>query len=373
MSQYIDDWIANLAGDGAAWKPVPMSPLVSSWITPGKIRIDGESLAWSDSWGGRQVMPDDAAQALPRFLELADAQGKQLAEGVLAYAQRWGVLGLCTHGLPWSHELRIQENDLGRLSCGSGCWFPMRDGWCVESISTWQNYARQARAIIALSAELRKLKPLNAYNARRAASIWEHWKVALSEFPRLIEQMTRGTDNKVWHARMALSWPVNRWLLGLAQLRSMFWWTDNGPSLKLQSAAWPGEVGAYLFPALATQLALIVNGSLDLAVCFACSRPFYLRKGQRLLMNTYCKECGLREARRDAVKRYRERNRRDPKRQRMRKRLTHRQREAIGNAPARPGLVRDLAEKYGVGQATVYGIRNSENRRAKQGKRSKPG
>jgi hypothetical protein len=50
----------------------------------------------------------------------------------------------------------------------------------------------------------------------------------------------------------------------------------------------------------------------------------------------------------------------------MRKRLTHRQREVIINARARPGLVRHLAEKYGVAQATVYGVRRNFEKRKRQ-------
>lgn len=374
MSDYYKDFMSNLtAGKGEQWKPVAMSPLVNTWITPGKIKIDGNCLAWSDAWRGREVPAEDIAKLLPAFLELAEVEGDELAAAVLEYAQRWGALGLCHHQLPVSHALRINlSNEIGLLSCGHGCSFIPKDNWYVEPLERWQFYARQARAVLALAAQLRELKPDKTYNARCTARTWEQWKTALVDFPRLLKTISASGSDKVWHARMALSWAVNRWL-GLAQLRPMIWWSVDEPSFRLQSATTPVPIGCYLFPALATQLTLIVNGSLDLAACSGCSQPFYLRKGQSLSKRSYCEDCGIRVARRDALTRHRERKRNDPDAPPLRKRPTAKQRETIKNARPMRGstkteFVEQLCSKYGLSGSTIYKIRQSTEKGKKNDK-----
>ena len=67
--------------------------------SPRDIELDGERLIWvGQSMRYKHAKPE----MLDDFIGLCDAE--RFSSAVLAYARRWGVLGLCEHGLPSSHH-----------------------------------------------------------------------------------------------------------------------------------------------------------------------------------------------------------------------------------------------------------------------------
>src|SRR5438093_76622 len=70
-------------------------------LVPPVVELDGERLRWSfggkrgsPSWTARRVLPGTGM--LMKFAELSDAPPAD----ILAFAKKWGVLGVCRHDLP---------------------------------------------------------------------------------------------------------------------------------------------------------------------------------------------------------------------------------------------------------------------------------
>jgi hypothetical protein len=112
---------------------------------------------------------------------------------------------------------------------------------------------------------------------------------------------------------------------------------------------------------------LLINGSPDYAVCYSCHTPFLLRKGQSANRRAYCKACGTKAARREATKKYYHQERSNTARQK-RKRLTPKEVNAIQRAlkKNRPGLVKELAKRYGVSEWAIYKIREGKTWKDKE-------
>jgi hypothetical protein len=76
-------------------RPIELGEL----FLPPRIEIDGDQLVWSGFDG-----PLKTSRVVPEILEgftsLSDAPDKQIC----AYARRFGVLKICEHSVPMSHQ-----------------------------------------------------------------------------------------------------------------------------------------------------------------------------------------------------------------------------------------------------------------------------
>jgi hypothetical protein len=99
---------------------------------PPKIATAGDRICWSiRDWKGiRRVRPSRAT--LDQFLTLANAD----AEQICGFARKYGVLAICEHGKPTSHNL-----DCDMTHC------PEIDGWS-EPLDRWRYYAKQFQAVL---------------------------------------------------------------------------------------------------------------------------------------------------------------------------------------------------------------------------------
>jgi len=165
------------------------------------------------------------------------------ANGSIAdYAGRWGLLGLCEHGVPGGHH----ENRVGGIRC------PRRveAGWALESIDHWRSLARQAMAMCAIA---------RAMKDGQGVGTPEDWK---------------GLGHANWRVgmpQMNLDAAVNRWLaLGEVAPRRR---SLNATGTR---ATVPGVVLAAngLFGALAIQILVVVNNvSSGVDLLTPCSEP----------------------------------------------------------------------------------------------------
>ncbi len=232
----------------------------------------------------------DASGALDRFARL------RTPENVLRFARRYGVLELCEHGLPATHNPRFLSVPLIGLVQAQSLWVPVEVGakqepgflmeergnrpWCEalgsEGIETWLFWSRQAASILNVADALARHVPTQLAD-------WE--AVVTEEFerrPLLLEALMA----RPWIARLYLEGAVNRWL-HLANVRLSVSWPipDDRPSLELE---------ATVFGILGVQLLTAVTGAQALNVCDGCSRT-YIRQGRRPQTGraNFCPDCRL--------------------------------------------------------------------------------
>jgi len=227
-------------------------------LIPGSIRVAGDRLAYSDSMRRvRRALDDD--QMLEDFLRLANAPVARVGD----FARRYGVLWLCEHDLPATHNHSVGGDGRG---CRPRRRDPERPGkhllyW--EPISVWRDFSRQANEIISVMAPGLNLAPAGGWLPLPPLSTLNEWLA------------------------MTGVRPVVDWINGRLRLR------------------W-GGVG--VFGVLALQLALRVTKERGLALCAGCGRPFTpQRRRPRAGENHYCEDCGRVQAQRDASRRYRRR------------------------------------------------------------------
>ena len=186
--------------------------------------------------------------ALDDFIRLFKEQRDEV---ILAYAQRWGVLKICSHFKPYTHQL--------------GCWplgwqaSGMRQGW--ELISTWREYSSRAYLML-----------------RNAAELFTHSPTS---------QGGRAKKGRQWSAL-------------IASLDSE-WLRISGVGLNLcdqgdARASWPRDIkvgfnGGELFGLLCVQLLMAVTRADELSLCASCGNPFIKARRRRKGESYYCPTC----------------------------------------------------------------------------------
>src|SRR5262245_10593405 len=98
--------------DVARWEPSEGSRFLQGWLRPDRIDLVGNELVWvqhqqdrtSDdvrSWRVSMILdPARMPHLLHDFINLADADPDE----IFKYAKRYGVLGICEHGIPAAHN-----------------------------------------------------------------------------------------------------------------------------------------------------------------------------------------------------------------------------------------------------------------------------
>jgi hypothetical protein len=255
-------------------EPKPGSAI--RWAVPQAIELgaSGDHLVWS--WGA--VPPHwtrPGPRMLERFLNLFDAS----PERVLAFARTWGVLGICEHGLPSSHN-PTRDLDVGDVIMGcEGIGEQIGDRWVFrEPISAWHRFATEAQEAALL-----------------AATLHGHGHVPEPSPQRRITLTLR-----LWKV-------LNRWL-ELGAVKPAIVLHPQWLSVDPETALVPTIGASGLFGALAHRLALACTGVVGFAPCSSCgewfSPDFTPREGER----QWCAKPGCQKAKVAAASRaYRER------------------------------------------------------------------
>ncbi len=266
------DPISDLLDDG---EPKPLS--ATRWTVPTTVELDRSSmhLVWHSD-GGRERWVKPGPKMLERFIGLRSAP----PDRILAYARAWGLLEICRHGLPRSHN-PTRELDADEVVLGCERLVELvEDEWEFrEPIEAWHRFAEEAHATALLAASIRGYGPTpDPFRGRRAA------------------------------IRLGLRWRLNRWL-ELGAVRPAIVLHPNWLEDEWESPLLPVVGGSGLFGALALRLALACTGAVGLAPCAACGEwftpNFAPREGQR----AWCPEAKCQKAERAAPSRsYRRRN-----------------------------------------------------------------
>lgn len=279
-------------------------------VVPSVVEVtDGGWLWWSEPFRERRTGPGLFAA----FVELATAPDIHIRD----YARRWGVLRICRHGLPASHNPPKPHNTaphgvsatsvlnsvaarFGALSTHSE--FLKHAG---AALADWQSqYAPTECRPLGLDRTKNELVP-------KAALAWEpieSWRLFAGQAVSVLQIAHRLRGGKVglpadWQRvyglsgqqapwwdqhvdveRLILARVINEWL-ALGGVRPSLSWSRPDPDVQL--------FGANLFSAIALQLAFAVSGRDGIAVCSACGRPYLPTRRPKAGQRRYCKPCRM--------------------------------------------------------------------------------
>lgn len=244
---------------------------VDGWWRPGRVDLSDSELFYR--WLPTGDTPGVAAtskspQMLRRFLALASARDDR----VKSFAEDFGPLWLCRHGLPNAHAAR---GFVPASPVPSVCEVQLRDGAFVERVGHWRALSAQANALMTLAADLH----------RGQVGTEDLWSV-------LPVDPEGGSGAHVPHpvpkdleaAREVLTLRFNTWLQ----------WSDVRSALRWESAQEPVVLQSPIgvFGALALQMVSRVGRMPPTAVCSGCGFRYERsgrapKKGQR----NFCPDC----------------------------------------------------------------------------------
>jgi predicted RNA-binding Zn-ribbon protein involved in translation (DUF1610 family) len=218
--------------------------------------------------GGRPYL---AAQRgiLNEFVRIKDAKG------VGRFASRFGVLGLCAHGLPNSHDKQC-----GLMYVAERSWNPV----FYEPIDQWINFASCARAMLNVAAALHQ-------GDTATESDWETiYRDADGRGD--IHELVKLFRDRPTMAKGFLAGRVNSWM-GIGDVAPLLHWGDpasTSPQFRLTGGT---------FGLLAVQLMVSVSKTNKVFSCDGCGEA-YLRGGRRPTSGNrnYCTDCGKKGANR---------------------------------------------------------------------------
>lgn len=255
----------------------PATPLRDAKV-PGQVWIEGESLYW---------LPREYRERSPKAM-LDTFVGIKAPDAILKFAERYGVLGLCEHLLPSTHNLVISPSHIPSPPSCLPLGFGDEDGQMYEPVERWLDLARQARAILALARALHN-------DVEDSLEDWQsaYRSVYDAETAEHVAADAGGTTLADKKRRVATV--ANWWMLFGGVRFGVVWEAGDkkdavGPIL---GASVVHHIAPPTFGILATQLTLAVAGAVDLAICHdpKCQK-LYLRPSRRY---RYCTtRCGSR-------------------------------------------------------------------------------
>jgi hypothetical protein len=282
---------------------------IQDWVRPGAVRVDlsGQGLLWKHSAQGERPRRSPArAHLLDEFLRLADAQ----PEAVAGYAKKYGVLLICRHGLPSSHQTapfsrkrkptwvsKYVAVEGGRAVTRATAWFDRcrlrvrQNGWYWEPIAAWRRYAQEARAILAVAAALHENDLGDHRDWRTLYCPEQQWVCPRCSAGNPADVDHCRSCDRCWpvptlaEARILLALFVQGWL-NTAGTKLSFSWGVN-PSISLGSDS--------LFGALAVQLISAIVGH-GVSLCSGCRLPYLPVRRPALGRHSFCQKCGTRAA-----------------------------------------------------------------------------
>jgi hypothetical protein len=258
-------------------------PVTAAYV-PADLRLAGGGLRYEVMNGAdATTVVHPTTGMLARFMTIEDGAG------VLKFARSYGVLGICEHGLPASHNpfpVPMRRIDFGRDAC-LPVGYPDH---IREPVARWLHFVRQARALLDIAVAVlwaRRTWPGKDHHEHVRA-----WATVLEDEPtarraQLAEEIARDRTASTLH----LLRYVDQWLM-LGNVRPSLRWLGAGHAPAL-------ELGSYdfgrTFGLLAIELVVAVTRSEALNVCDGC-QTLYLRTGRKAQQQrrNYCAPCRAR-------------------------------------------------------------------------------
>ncbi|MGI8925744.1 MAG: hypothetical protein ACR2HN_03745 [Tepidiformaceae bacterium] len=276
-------YAANMLDEDGRLRRPPLAP--GKVTVPGHVRIDGERLFYRWDWTppGNYASPDEALAAR-RWATLGEADGLLMAfmkirsnRQVVAFARRYGPLGLCERGLILGDLFDASREFLDHDH--RGCYSDHVGGpggpWS-EPLSIWFRLGDRVRAMFELAARLHTGQGQPEPSLIARAFHRGGWMQAATVDPT--------PEQSLAFYASELAEQVNLWLRAWRATPQLRWDYPAAPVLR---------VGTGARQHLALQLATAVGrGGGEWAVCDGCSQPY--RRQQRAVQRgrrNWCPGC----------------------------------------------------------------------------------
>lgn len=240
---------------------------------------------------GLPLFKTPSPHVLDGFMHLADADD----ERILGFARRWGVLDLCEHGLPVSHEVIQTRWDSGKVArCAPLQWRKTEGPPDLlagrEPLELWRSWAGRARALMRIRAALLTFKPGNADD-------WMSYLGDDGSAPGARADVRYGASVE-WDMRLLCSC-VNAWM-ALAQVGPQLV-RQQGGSVVIRFGA--AAKGGQLFGMIGLQMMARVSGLGSMAICSSCGELYKPNRAPTPSRLNFCPDCGRNAAMRLAKRR----------------------------------------------------------------------
>jgi hypothetical protein len=256
------------------------------WAPP-VARVEGEFLIYR--LGDRAKR--NASQGLLRGL----LDAKSSPEAIIRFCKRWGVLGLCEHGIPASHGSCVSRRAFHTemVSGVSG----IKASYGRESIASVRRFAGALESLLRIGAEM-------SQGRRGAASEWANAEETICgpDFP--MWDPSPSTVNDLDISRNFLQMLVRR-LIEICRIVPRFFWNRDTKSWQIDLDS---QGSGNNLPALLTiELIVTIADKDGFAICSSCHRAYIPARRPDPTRRNYCPQCGLAAAQRDAAREYRRR------------------------------------------------------------------
>jgi hypothetical protein len=359
-------------------KPSNLAP--NKWLLPSEIKLQDAFLVWRDH--ERAIIEPSFNEETPgivniveplfketpntednhlrlfnNFIKLANESKKRFGEKVEAFARHYGVLGICSHGMPHTHQKSQGLLDSMPKYCRENL---EQNGWILEPLDRWRYYSQLVATIISIAKSL---------DSGRSATLEE--LAFVTEIPEEVIRRVVAREKQAIKrdSYIGLSLAVDK-LLEITDVRPRFWWDEHVRGFQIQG--W--RPGWNVLSAITVQLMLFLNNSSRISTCTNCGNDFALRRFQSIRKNVFCENCNepggnpLASWNRASKKRY-QKDKENPNREKQkRKKLNKKQVEVIRkewgkwDKPGKPVMqfYNKFADKYGVSERSIRKIINRE-------------
>ncbi|HTK30725.1 MAG TPA: hypothetical protein VL332_02090 [Candidatus Saccharimonadaceae bacterium] len=244
--------------------------------------------ASKDTRQSRSVTPPP--RLVDHFVRLVDAP----EEDILAFAKRWGVLDLCSHGKPMIQDRSARQWSHGPApGCAPLLWNPpglepRLSGFWIgrERLAHWRQWARRARALMRIAAAV-------AGNRPGGLEDWIELKVDEATPERLEERRANIAKQGalLMLDKFMLHSTVNQWV-EVARMGPKIVAGPNDPPVIRFASSPMGN----LFGLLGLQMMVRITRVGSLAVCTHCGSLYKPDRLPNPKRRNFCSKCGRQAA-----------------------------------------------------------------------------
>lgn len=295
MSRFCEPDVFSLSGvrseKGCIDRPVSATNLV----VPSKVEVEGGQLIWThhlDPWCDESP-PAQLVAPHPKLLEQFICLSNGKSNDIAAFASKWGVLGICKHGLPRTHIRKMDEITDAELYC-SPVVFESPDALVrrgYEPLDSWRHYACRAQMMLSAAGWLYQNDIVKDERVAKELCLPVGYGMKADQIVKLQTQCLKSEVNRwllLGAVRPIFYWPYQD--TGLIQLGATSnSWSDRDSKLLLRfSGDWQGTT---LFGALAVQLMMAISRTEGLLFCSGCKQPYVPSRRMDTNRKHFCPSC----------------------------------------------------------------------------------
>lgn len=276
-------------------------------LIPMTVALESDLLVWSMDTSLKAEFlraKRPPANLLSKFVGLN--RGPRDPERLVAFATKWGVLGICPHGLPHTHELPDVENGDRMVSCLKLGGMkeselsqrtkqylrledlPLKDFVFSEPVEIWWSLAAEAEAILAIAGMLRGVPPRPGLPSQWARILDRTISLYPDQYVEEKTDLPITGPERIAEERSRIVSAVGEWLSWGRVMPVFMWPPGSAPTVSFIG----GHTIHGLFGALAWQLALALGRrETQMWLCSGCGLPFSPSRRPRVDQRRYCSEC----------------------------------------------------------------------------------